>query len=154
MLTNIIVAISNFIPLLLFLSNRHVNVTSSQLLQLLIPMFASFMFHLSDTRYGQTGIAPLNTYTNIFLFIDRIFAAIAAWTVVAFIRKCIKLPNTKNIDSLKNLIILAGVGITSLGISEGDTIVPSFAVEDTDFVLFHVVWHICAFYCLHQAIFL
>ena len=69
MYANIIVALSNF-SALYFCKNR----TSLKSLIVYVPMIASLIYHLAETKHGLIGLYPLNKYASHLLNIDRAFA--------------------------------------------------------------------------------
>ena len=174
MFKNILVAISNFFILFgnLFISlrgaydkhncNSYKDITKMQLFYFLSPMIASFFFHLSDTRYGLPGLPHLRNYERRLLFIDRLFAALAGINILrffinSFCKHNMPTQKTKNKTCFRRFCAVSIIGIVALIASEGDTVLPPTLmapVQQHYFVCFHVVWHICAFYCLSEAIFI
>lgn len=139
MIYNILVALSNYTVLPLVLTN-----TSAYKYLTLLPMTASFIYHLAETKHNLPGVYPLNTYSYQLLNLDRLFAVLSGGLVV-----CILLKNPKLI-TLK-LLSLGLVGVTSLLYSERDKI-PGLTIRPFSFLISHTVWHITAFYILNHCI--
>jgi hypothetical protein len=112
------------------------------------PVFASFLYHLSEVKHNLPGLMILNEYHQILLNIDRAYAGISFIIVIFNLRKV--------------NIILGLLGLVCLAISERDIIygnlfgkdnIPRlFTVTHFDFLIFHVLWHFSAFYSLAAAL--
>lgn len=130
--TNIIVAYSNFIALLAFKKvNNYV----------FIPMMASFIYHLSETKHNLPGISILNNYSEFLLEIDRFFAVISGLYVLT------KLINHKQKCSF---YIIGIIGFISLLYSEKDYFYPT--INEIEYLITHCIWHFAAFYCLLETL--
>jgi hypothetical protein len=131
MLVNILVALSNFIGF--YFSNS---------ILICFPIFASFLYHLAEIKHELPGIYPLNKYSGILLNIDRLFAIIGFLIVL------------KNFDKIN--LKLGIFGLLCLMISERDVIYTNltgnylkmFKVSHFDFLIFHCIWHVVAYYIL------
>jgi hypothetical protein len=128
MYINIIISFLNFIGL--YFSNS---------VLMYFPIFASFLYHLAEIKHTLPGIYPLNKYSNFLLNIDRFFAIIGFLMV------------------LNKIDLKLGIfGILCLMISERDVIytnltgnyLDTFKVTYFDFLIFHCIWHIVAYYIL------
>ena len=136
---NYIVASTNLVPLYYI---YHYKMNIHQILLMTLPMCASFIYHLSETKRGLIGLYPINQYSELLLYIDRFFALIAIIT-------CLYKSINNNID--KHLIVYMIIGLFALVISERDVIYenidiyPNFSVNKYEFLCFHSLWHILAF---------
>src|SRR5438128_9707247 len=119
---NILVACSNFIALYYFRDYY-----------ILCPMFASFLYHLAETKHNLPGIYPFNLYTWELLQIDRFFAILSGIKILYY-----KIPT----DYLP-------VGILALCVlmySERDTIYYNLTgkrikIPKLDYMISHIMWH-------------
>ena len=139
-LINYIVASTNLIALYYVL---YYKMNMYQIIQIILPVCASFIYHLSETKRGLVGLYPINKYSELLLYIDRFFA------ILSFITCLYKVRNN-NID--KQLYLTYGIiGLSALIISERDIIYDNinlyhnFIVNKYEFLCFHSLWHIIAF---------
>ena len=136
---NYIVASTNLVPLYYI---YHYKMNIHQILLMILPMCASFIYHLSETKRGLIGLYPINQYSELLLYIDRFFAIIAIIT-------CLYKLKNNNVD--KQLFVYMIIGLFALVISERDVIYenidfyPNFSVNKYEFLCFHSLWHILAF---------
>lgn len=144
---NLIVAATNLILILLVK-----NIDSFYKNLLYLPMIASVLYHLGETKHGLKGIYPFNKFTQQLLFFDRL----CAYVSFVFILKSIF--DFPGLLLQKNFLLVGIFGLLNLVISERDTIYKTlineqdlkkfFKVGEIEFVIFHSAWHISAFYCL------
>ena len=139
-LANYIVACSNLIaiPLAEYLK-------PGQRIIIYLPMFASYIYHLSETKHGLPGISPLNQYTNVLLNIDRFFAI---KSVLYVMRTIYYKPRI-----IDKAFVLAGLlGTISLMYSERD--VYTTMEVGNEFIVYHCIWHVCAYYILTRCVYI
>ena len=140
MIYNIITSLSNFSILFFYKLNNNI---------IIIPMIASFIYHLSETKHNLPGLYPLNLISNFLLNIDRICAFISALKII-----CKLYYNPKIINF--NFLFCAIIGLFCLFLSECDVgaellLGPnSFKIDGLFFVIPHNIWYFCAFYCLNK----
>src|SRR5258708_22801849 len=137
MLVNILVAYSSLLPILYIKDMNPI---------ILVPMTASFVYHLSETKHNLPGIEFLRDYSSILLNIDRIFA------VISFLYGLVNL--FKDPKRQYIFYIIGFIGIFSLLYSEKDYILGSSVqigpITHTEFLISHSILHLCAFWCLSQ----
>jgi hypothetical protein len=97
-------------------------------------MFASILYHISETHHNLTGLI-FTKYTNYLLFIDRIFAIIALVYGIYLIYI-----NNYIYYSIISINII--IGIFALLLSE------LFGNYPIIYTLFHCIWHCVAFIIL------
>lgn len=141
-LINVIVACSNLVAIPL-----NYGITTEYIY---LPMLASFFYHLAETKHGLPGIYPLNIYAHQLLQVDRLFAVLS-FLFVAY---------SMYVTTMSYSFLIHGIiGLLALVYSERDVIyenifgkqkpVPSYlTLSHVEFMVSHVVWHYCAFYCL------
>lgn len=129
MILNIIVGYSNFVALLFA---RKINTW------VLFSMFASFIYHLSETKHGLPGLSELNKYSSELLNIDRFFAVTS---VIHVFSKLVRNPKRKN-----TFYFIGIIGVICLLYSEKDYFFAE--ISKIEYLITHCVWHFCAFYCL------
>lgn len=136
--TNIIVASSNLIAVYFVLISETSGTTNNSFIY--VPMIASFIYHLAETKHNLPGIYPLNLYAYKLLWVDRICAVLSAAYVTISIYSYPKIMTAK--------FLLIGIfGLGSLLYSERDFL-KGFVVNKTEFVISHTIWHFAAFFCL------
>lgn len=128
---NIVVALSNVYGLQIFETNISFY---HKLIYLLTIIFSSLM-HLSERKHKLNGVKYFNKYSNLFLWLDRIFAYIA--TILVLIELYY------NINKLYNILNYAIIGLVSLFISE------NIAKSKLIFMIFHIIWHIMAYHIIY-----
>ena len=146
---NYIVALSNLVALPLIYNNPSVNPFKYFTI---LPMVASFLYHLAETNHGLPGISPLNRYAKLLLTIDRFFAFVSSLIVLNLLNICPTLISFANFSTL----LIAIVGILSLLYSERDIIRPILIeyklpyqwtlINRFEYTVSHVIWHFTAFY--------
>jgi hypothetical protein len=67
-LINYIVASTNLIALYYVF---YYKMNMYQIIQIILPACASFIYHLSETKHGLVGLYPINKYSELLLYIDR-----------------------------------------------------------------------------------
>lgn len=142
---NLIVAASNLTGLVFSRDIPH-----SERWFIYLPMLASVLYHLAEVKHGLPGVYPLNLYAGPLLWVDRLFAAISA-CIVGY-----ALWYQPKIGTL-TFWIVGIVGLVCLALSERDTTYrmlfnKTIYVSEGEYLFTHSTWHICAFYCLSQAI--
>lgn len=148
MYVNIIVALSNIVGFY-YIINYDLN--NFKKIAIIMPLCASIIYHLSETKHNLPGIFPLNKHSNILLNIDRFFA------IISFI---IALCNIIKLSPLnkKKYLIFGIIGLLCLSISERDiiyknlNIYSNFTVNIYEFLFFHSIWHFIAFTLLAKII--
>jgi hypothetical protein len=143
--TNIVVALSNLVAIPFMIG---IDLGSPYALMVLLPMIASMAYHLGEKKHGLPGIYPFNTMTDALLWVDRLFAFTSA--LFMFSVFC----NNPYIATLKIWSIII-VALLYLWISERDAFYitvykrnPAVYVGEIEFLIFHCIWHILAFYLL------
>src|SRR5438552_661255 len=76
-LINILVSISNLVAIP-FIWKKNDN----NKYLIFFPMFASFLYHLAETKHHLPGIYPFNLYINKLLWLDRICAILSGFFVL------------------------------------------------------------------------
>lgn len=99
-------------------------------------MFASFIYHLAETKYGLDGLSYLNQYANILLNIDRFFAVLSA---IYILKKLIN-----NYEQSLKFYFIGIIGIIVLLYSEKDYFFSK--IDETEYLITHCIWHFAAFY--------
>lgn len=135
---NIIIAVSNLV-LLLLIGNNH----SKYKYLSLLPMMASFIYHLAETKHNLPGIYPLNQYHNLLLNIDRFFAVGSGLLIINIIYSKPNILNTK-------ILSIGILGFLSLINSERDNI--GIPISKLEFTITHCIWHFAAFYGLNYCL--
>lgn len=148
MFANVIVSLSNIIGFYCIIIYK---LNGLKKLLVVMPVFASIIYHLSETKHNLPGIYPLNKYSNILLNIDRFFAVIS---FIVTLYNIIKLPLYKQIKYLT----IGIMALLCLIISERDVIYKNlniysdFTINQYEFILFHSIWHFMAFTLLAKII--
>lgn len=144
MIANLIVAFSNFVFISFAQYKNGVHPT------LYLPMLASFIYHLAETKHGLPGFPILRDHAYTLLNVDRFFAAYAGIYMLC---------QVYNQPSLLTgrMITIGLLGFVALACSEYDTIVKKLFDIDTrvahpTFVVSHCIWHWCAFRSLSYCI--
>lgn len=111
---------------------------SEGILQILvtITVLCSFLMHISETKHSLPGIYPFNKFSNLFLWLDRIFAN----TLIIYLLSLLYLNNF--LISIKIIIYLI-CGFTFLFISE--RITDNIII----FSVTHSLWHILAYHSIY-----
>lgn len=149
---NLIVALSNLIAI-----PYSMNITTNAKYCVYLPMFASFLYHLGETKHNLTGIYPFNKYATALLNIDRFFAILSgAYCCHAFIT------NYHQLNSIIGLIVFAFI---MLMISErdlllkfvnkkhlGNNMVKLLTVGYINYTISHCLWHFAAYNILVKII--
>jgi hypothetical protein len=112
-----------------------------------IPMIASIIYHLAETKHNLPGLPFLKNYASLLLTIDRLCVAGTICSLL-YVNK----NNIGNLFNTDNLII-ALLGFSSLLWSEKDKFPHLFGnLSKTEFAVSHGLWHILAFYGISQNI--
>lgn len=144
---NILVSLSNF-SFIYFISIMNKENFSYFLY---LPMIASFIYHLAETKNNLPGIPYINKYSNFLLNIDRICAVFAGTFILNQIYYNQKLLTL-------NIIINIIIGFLGLAYSEKDTIAKKLLnnnkvdISHFEFTISHIIWHVCAFKILASTI--
>lgn len=128
---NIAIALSNVYGLQIF----DTNISFYQKMIYSLTIIFSFLMHLSEKKHKLNGVKYFNKYSNLFLWLDRIFVYIA--TILVFIELYY------NIDKLYNILNYAIIGLVSLFISE------NIVRNKILFMIFHIIWHIMAYHIIY-----
>jgi hypothetical protein len=142
---NTLVAISNF-SFLYFMKNKK-NINSL----LYLPMIASVIYHLAETKHKLPGFPILNKYAYHLLNLDRLCAIGAGSFIIS------RLYNFPYLLSYK-LVLIGIVGFVGLAYSEKSTIAKNIFnnndinISYTEFTISHIIWHLCAFKSLAMVI--
>jgi len=132
---NIIISITNIvaiIPIIKSISLKKYNLA----IFIFFTMMASFIYHMSEHIHGLPGCF-LMEYSEVLLFIDRIFAL---FTILYGINQVINIYKNKLLDY--KIFVMAGIAITFITLSE------LFGNNPYYWTFFHSIWHISAFLTL------
>lgn len=146
-IVNIVVAFSNFYGLKILT----LDLNYFQICFFTTVIIASFLMHISEQKHGLHGISPFSSFSNKFLWLDRITANFAMLYILYSIHidYCFW-HQTYSFDSIKEYILQGEcfnvifpyllLGFSSLAISENW---PN--INKILFVVTHCIWHYCAF---------
>jgi len=140
MYTNIVVGISNLIAI--FMCGK-VKIIEYKII-IYLSMVASLLYHIAESKYDKFIINPLNISIDNLLLFDRICVVIAfVVSIIKIIKYSCKINN--------KFIIIMFIGLVCLVKSEYNMIIDfEYIISNNDYLYYHTIWHICAFYCLTE----